>query len=264
MDSRKTGKLIAKLRKSKDLTQAQLAEKLNVSSKTVSRWETGSAVDYSYLKDLSEILGITEIELIHGKIDDQKILLQREKIPFNLLLKKYCSQIILITIILILLISIIITRVYGFNNCETYSIRSENQDYLIKGLIVNTPIKDTIIINSIENVTNFDLDIVKVYTYQYSLYSNNTSIYSIGDIGLYEHDKNATATPINEILKNINLYMEEEHNFDDKIKKEYLNNLNIEIIYLDENLEKQVLKLPLKLIRTFTNNKIFYNGGEQF
>lgn len=41
MDSKLFGKKISHLRKEKQLTQAQLAEKLNISNKTVSRWETG-------------------------------------------------------------------------------------------------------------------------------------------------------------------------------------------------------------------------------
>lgn len=41
MDPKKTGEFIALLRKEKNMTQKQLAEKLNVSDKAISRWETG-------------------------------------------------------------------------------------------------------------------------------------------------------------------------------------------------------------------------------
>ena len=41
MDSKKIGKVIAKRRKEKRMTQGELAEILNVSGRTVSRWETG-------------------------------------------------------------------------------------------------------------------------------------------------------------------------------------------------------------------------------
>ncbi len=41
MNQEKIGKFIAKLRKEKKLTQEELAEKLNVNSRTISRWETG-------------------------------------------------------------------------------------------------------------------------------------------------------------------------------------------------------------------------------
>ena len=44
MDQKKTGYFIADIRKEKGLTQAELAEKLGVTNKTISRWETGFLV----------------------------------------------------------------------------------------------------------------------------------------------------------------------------------------------------------------------------
>ena len=50
-----TGKFISQKRKEKNLTQEQLAEKLGVSNKTVSKWETGKCMpDYSVVKSLCE------------------------------------------------------------------------------------------------------------------------------------------------------------------------------------------------------------------
>lgn len=68
MDYEKTGKFISQLRKEKKLTQKQLAEKLNVTNKAVSKWETGlGAPDISLLKELSKILGTSVNELLLGK-----------------------------------------------------------------------------------------------------------------------------------------------------------------------------------------------------
>ena len=68
MDQERIGTFIAALRKEKGLTQEQLAEKLNVNNKTVSRWETGKNMpDYSILESLTNELGITVNELIHGE-----------------------------------------------------------------------------------------------------------------------------------------------------------------------------------------------------
>ena len=51
------GKFILQKRKEKNLTQEQLAEKLGISNKTVSKWETGKYMpDYSVVKNLSEFL----------------------------------------------------------------------------------------------------------------------------------------------------------------------------------------------------------------
>ena len=45
MEQIKTGKLIAKKRKEQNLTQEQLAERLGVSNKTISKWETGLSLN---------------------------------------------------------------------------------------------------------------------------------------------------------------------------------------------------------------------------
>lgn len=68
MDQVKIGRFIAQLRKEQGLTQSQLAEKLNISNRTVSKWETGSGMpDVSLLTPLCEILSITVDELFMGE-----------------------------------------------------------------------------------------------------------------------------------------------------------------------------------------------------
>ena len=61
---------LVNLRKKKGYTQAELAEKLNVSNKTVSRWETAEGYpDISLLKPLSELLGVTCDELLSDELN---------------------------------------------------------------------------------------------------------------------------------------------------------------------------------------------------
>ena len=71
MDQLKIGKFIAKCRKQKCLTQMQLAEKLSITDKAVSKWERGVAMpDTSIMLELCDILGISVNELLSGeKID---------------------------------------------------------------------------------------------------------------------------------------------------------------------------------------------------
>ena len=60
MNNEKIGAFIAQLRKSQNLTQRELAEKLNVTDKAVSKWERGvSLPDITLLPDLSEMLCVT-------------------------------------------------------------------------------------------------------------------------------------------------------------------------------------------------------------
>ena len=68
MNTYVTGSTIKQLRESRDLTQAELAEKLGVSSKTVSKWETAKGLpDISSLQPLAQALGISVIELMNGE-----------------------------------------------------------------------------------------------------------------------------------------------------------------------------------------------------
>lgn len=62
------GKFIASCRKEKGLTQAQLAEKLNITDRAVSKWETGKCMpDASIMLELCNILGVTVNELLSGE-----------------------------------------------------------------------------------------------------------------------------------------------------------------------------------------------------
>ena len=68
MDQIKTGKFIADCRKSKKLTQAQLAEKLGITDRAISKWETGRALpDSSIMLELCAILGISVNDLLSGE-----------------------------------------------------------------------------------------------------------------------------------------------------------------------------------------------------
>ena len=71
MDQIKIGKFIAECRKNIGLTQAQLAEKLGITDKAISKWERGIAMpDTSIMLELCDILGIGVNELLSGeKID---------------------------------------------------------------------------------------------------------------------------------------------------------------------------------------------------
>ena len=67
MDSYVTGAVIRRLRENKRMTQEELADKIHVSSKAVSKWETGKGLpDISLLESLAGALGISMIELFSG------------------------------------------------------------------------------------------------------------------------------------------------------------------------------------------------------
>ncbi len=68
MNTYVTGSTVKQLREARGLTQAELAEKIGVSSKTVSKWETAKGLpDISLLQPLAQALGISVIELMNGE-----------------------------------------------------------------------------------------------------------------------------------------------------------------------------------------------------
>lgn len=68
MDLKKTGLFIAALRRERNLTQKELAEKIGVTDKAISRWETGKGFpEISILQRLAEVLQVSVTELINGE-----------------------------------------------------------------------------------------------------------------------------------------------------------------------------------------------------
>ena len=69
MDQIKIGKFIADCRKKKNMTQMQLAERMSVTDRAVSKWENGRSMpDSSIMLELCDVLGISVNDLLHGEV----------------------------------------------------------------------------------------------------------------------------------------------------------------------------------------------------
>lgn len=81
MDQVKVGKFIARLRREQELTQETLGQRLGVTNKTVSRWETGAYMpDIELLIPLGEVLGVSVNELLAGeRLSDEQFRKQADK-----------------------------------------------------------------------------------------------------------------------------------------------------------------------------------------
>ena len=89
MNQIKTGKFIAETRKAQGLTQKQLADILEISDKTVSKWECGRGMaEVSLLLPLCEILGITVNELLSAEELDDKYEKKAEENMLELIKEK--------------------------------------------------------------------------------------------------------------------------------------------------------------------------------
>lgn len=120
MDQVKIGKFIAELRKEKNMTQVQLAEKLDITDRAVSKWENGRGLpEVSLMKPLCEILGITLSELLDGERSDKnlqdsnlgrnvlEVLRDRER---EILKREYLQK----ACAVLMAIIIIFTSIFGF------------------------------------------------------------------------------------------------------------------------------------------------------
>lgn len=175
MNENKTGAFISSLRKEKELTQAQLAEKLNVTDKAVSRWETGKGLpDSSLLVPLSDIFGITVNELLLGEKISEETFVQKSE--DNLLdavqetekvisQRNFVKKLLIVTVtVFILSVSSLTTAIYlmstsiyeatflydeeGFHNGILY----KNNTYVDWGDIEDTYRETGIIGNSISGM----------------------------------------------------------------------------------------------------------------
>ena len=78
MDQVKIGQFIKAMRKEKDLTQREVAEKLNISEKTVSKWETGNGLpEVGLMLPLCKLLEISVNELLSGARLDEKLYFEK-------------------------------------------------------------------------------------------------------------------------------------------------------------------------------------------
>lgn len=75
MNNEKIGALICKLRKEQNMTQLQLAERMHISDRTVSKWERGAGCpDISLLSELSDIFHVDMEKLLMGELKERDVL----------------------------------------------------------------------------------------------------------------------------------------------------------------------------------------------
>ena len=116
MDNRIIGKFIKRKRKEIGLTQTELGDKLGVSDKAISKWETGNSLpDIGILKSLSDILGISTSELLNGREDNNKNVKD--------------NKIVIIIGICLIVISIILVIIINMNKDKNKEIMNGSKNY---------------------------------------------------------------------------------------------------------------------------------------
>ncbi len=134
MNQIKIGKFIAECRKKNNLTQMQLAEKLNITDRAISKWETGKAMpDSSIMLDLCNELKISVNELLSGEMIEmnnydkraEENLLKLNKSNENKSKMLLHSKIVILLLVLIIIILAVIMPFHLKQICYKYSIHPE-------------------------------------------------------------------------------------------------------------------------------------------
>ncbi len=207
MNQEKIGKLIAKMRKQKDLTQRELGEMVGVGYRSVSKWERGLTMpDISIINELSTILGISSDELLNGELnpkDDKTEILSTDidQKPVNKNNKRKLLLLVTSVLVIISFLGIII-----FNSMKEpteYIIKSLNTDeYLVDGTLTVQGDNIIININKIE-FQNYNFCQTMIKDYEYSVYFNEKFLFGVN--GDYEYDNLYEKVTIKDIVEKISI-----------------------------------------------------------
>lgn len=203
MNQEKIGKFIAKCRKEKNITQDELASKLNVSNRSVSRWENGKTMpDYSILKELCSILDIDVNEFIEGEKINKKDIPSHSIENLDMILKEYYKMkkrknlirdifIVVAGLGSIILFYGVIIWVFasGFN--DKYDITTDVSEY---NKVIGVGAKDEYenkwgLNENIFPKTLFGLDVVDFKMVYYNPWDANYLAYLVVDYDADEYDK---------------------------------------------------------------------------
>lgn len=180
MNTEKIGRFIAKKRKEKNLTQKELALKLNITDRAVSKWERGMGCpDISLLEELSKILDISIIELLNGEEVDEineKNIIDSMKFSKENYKNKIINNLntILITIIIIIISILTFLNIINSINLNKKGLNNLNQ-LNIENSLNNIENKIKIIKNNKGKYSDDDYKKITIYINSLNkLFSNET------------------------------------------------------------------------------------------
>ena len=242
MDKAAFGAFLAQLRNESNLTQEQLAEKINVSYKTVSKWECGNCLpDLDTLVKIANIFDVTLYELT--------VEYKRIKNPFltknninRIINKRIKNKFIIINIILsiialLMLIFAICCCVYtikNYNQIQIYELVSENKYFYVKGIFI-------------KNFDQYHLTITKIELlnseYASKNHKTNELIYTIRSDNFYETNQINFDEyyKLKDILKSFSISVSNKPLIDT------INKFTLRLEYENENNEKNMYEFEIKL-----------------
>jgi len=224
MNTNKIGNFITKLRKEKNLTQIELANKLNVSDKAVSRWETGKNLpDVSILENLARELSVSVSELLLGeKIEDKDF---KEKSEYNTIntlnytkekLEKKNKNIFVVMILLVFLIFVTSSLYLTTITITEFNSTIKHYEIIYKKSLEDDNIKSYANILKTYYSLGDEIDYKKLAIFMVEKLSQIYNSYNIGEDSINSIAKNLEIEF--KTNKNIDFYELAKSNIEEKYK----------------------------------------------
>ena len=260
MNQEEIGRFIAKKRKEKNLTQKELADKLFISEKTVSKWETGNGLpEVSNMQPLCDILNITVTDLLNGGTKEDKTIeyiKYKDKKDRRILIYVILSALVIIT--LLITNQILTYRNFyktNYDKTQVTKLYGSGELFDVNNMLLITSPEKTIMVTGRIYSKNPDL-VPQEKILSYSINYNDKLILSKGNpIPTVVEEKNGYNDMFNdEKLKNLDnwsitiFYQQGEES-----KKEVIE-LDKEVILSTDKLEKEEIE-PIGIEEPKTSNK---------
>ncbi len=244
----KFGSIISSLRKEMNLTQKDLADKLGISDKAVSRWETGKSYPtLEMIYQISKFFNVPFNDLMTARVsdNDENDIVAGIVKEFNKMSKK-TTRILKVILIILLAFLLVVTGALIFSNTynkfHVYKVHIENSDFnSIKGTYIDTNIKDTLNLGSVR-IRNREIE--EDDTVSADLFYLKDSKESI--LQSYTNLDNIYFSNYISYIKIDNL-------------GDYIDNLYLRIKIINNNGEEKIYVGKLEFVEEFSNSKLYNN-----
>lgn len=227
MDQEKIGKFIKEIRKKNNLTQAQFADKYQVTYQAVSKWENGKNMpDVSLLKQMSKDFDVNIEDLLEGEYCTEKK-------------KKYSIWIFVCIILLLILMLFLFFHHKSEKNFEFKTLSSSCNEFNISGSIAYNQNKSSIYISTINYCGGDDSTLYREI--ECTLYETHN--HTETKIKTY-HYQETKGTTLEAFLQDIKVNVD---NYGQTCKKYSENSLFLQIHAIDEKGKTTYYKVPLSL-----------------
>lgn len=235
MDQKKIGTYIKNLRLKNNLSQAELAKKLSVTNQAISKWENGRGIpDIEMLKQLSEIFNVNVDDIINGEEQNPK---QKNNKLF----------VMIGIIVLIIALTLIIIFIPRKDNFEFNKIASDNDKFLVKGVIASNKNKKSIYISDITykapDKEQKEYVVAECILYE-SVGDSEKKISQCGDINNYQKFNKENANTLSNLLKDVEFNID---NYSCSCGSHNCNNLYLKVNAIDTNNKTITYNIPIQI-----------------